>query len=218
MRQILLVNNEPTPSERGAIVRAEELGLAAPLYNIDALSTHLSAFGTVTVRHYTQLEQDVPAPDGIVLSGCFTGWDRERLRETFAAELALVRETDVPLLGVCAGAQLIGLAFGAPLLYPGGEHEEFGFLPQTVVERHPLLDGLGGTFRCFEHHRGQLGCLPDGFRLLATRGNCPVQMFAHRTRPLFGTQFHPELQNGLHCDGQRILENFFQSYIPEERV
>ena len=84
MRELLLINNEPTPEDRGRIVRAGELGLTDPLYNIDALSAKLSEFGTVTVRHYTQLRTLDSAPDAIFLSGCFTDWDRERLRETFA--------------------------------------------------------------------------------------------------------------------------------------
>ena len=111
MRELLLINNEPTPEDRGRIVRAGELGLTDPLYNIDALSAKLSEFGTVTVRHYTQLRTLDSAPDAIFLSGCFTDWDRERLRETFADELALIRETMAPLFGICAGLQLIGIAF-----------------------------------------------------------------------------------------------------------
>lgn len=213
MRELLLINNEPTPEDRGRIVRAGELGLTDPLYNIDALSAKLSAFGTVTVRHYTQLRTLDSAPDAIFLSGCFTTWDRERLRETFADELALIREASVPLFGICAGMQLIGLAFNAPLVYPGERYEEFGFLPQTVLARHPLLDGLGDTLSCFEHHRGQLSAVPEGFRLLATRESCRVQMLAHELRSIFGTQFHPELQSGDRDDGQRILENFFAHYV-----
>lgn len=96
MRELLLINNEPTPEDRGRIARAGELGLTDPLYNIDALSAKLSEFGTVTVRHYTQLRTLDSAPDAIFLSGCFTDWDRERLRETFADELALIRETMAP--------------------------------------------------------------------------------------------------------------------------
>lgn len=169
MRELLLINNEPTPEDRGRIARAGELGLTDPLYNIDALSAKLSAFGTVTVRHYTQLRTLDSAPDAIFLSGCFADWDRERLRETFADELALIRETMAPLFGICAGLQLIGIAFGAPLVYPGEGYEEFGFLPQTVLAQHPLLTGLSSTLHCFEHHRGQLSTVPEGFRLLASR-------------------------------------------------
>lgn len=213
MRELLLINNEPTPEDRGRIVRAGELGLTDPLYNIDALAAKLAAFGAVTVRHYTQLRTLDSAPDAIFLSGCFTDWDRERLRETFADELALIRETTAPLFGICAGLQLIGIAFGAPLVYPGEGYEEFGFLPQTVLAQHPLLTGLSGTLHCFEHHRGQLSAVPRGFRLLASRENCRVQMLAHESRPIFGTQFHPELQNDAHRDGQRILENFFAHYV-----
>ena len=213
MRELLLINNEPTPEDRGRIIRAGELGLTDPLYNIDALSAKLSEFGTVTVRHYTQLRTLDSAPDAIFLSGCFTDWDRERLRETFADELALIRETTAPLFGICAGLQLIGIAFGAPLVYPGEGYEEFGFLPQTVLAQHPLLTGLSGTLHCFEHHRGQLSTVPEGFRLLVSRESCRVQLLAHGSRPIFGTQFHPELQNDAHRDGQRILENFFAHYV-----
>ena len=104
MRELLLINNEPTPEDRGRIVRAGELGLTDPLYNIDALSAKLSEFGTVTVRHYTQLRTLDSAPDAIFLSGCFTDWDRERLRETFADELALIRATTAALFGICAAS------------------------------------------------------------------------------------------------------------------
>ena len=204
MRELLLIHNEPTPEDRGRIVRAGEFGLTDPLYNIDALSAKLSEFGMVTVRHYTQLRTLDSAPDAIFLSGCFTDWDRERLRETFVDELALIRETTVPLFGI---------ALGAPLVYPGEGYEEFGFLPQTVLAQHPLLAGLGDTLHCFEHHRGQLGAVPEGFRLLASRESCRVQLLAHESRPIFGTQFHPELQNATHRDGQRILENFFAHYV-----
>ena len=40
-------------------------------------------------------------------------------------------------------------------------------------------------------------------------------LLIHRenTVPIFGTQFHPELQNDAHRDGQRILENFFAHYV-----
>lgn len=210
MRSILLINNEPTSADRGEIVRAAELGLRAPLTNIDALSAKLSEFGEVTVVHHTRLASLAFSADAVFLSGRFMEWDRARVAEHFAAELAFIRQADTPIFGICGGMQLIGLAFGALLVYPGEGHEEFGFLPQTVVERHPLLDGLGGTLCCFEHHRGQLAAVPEGFRLLASREACRVQMLAHGSRPIFGTQFHPELQDETHRDGQRILENFFR--------
>ena len=55
--------------------------------------------------------------------------------------------------------------------------------------------------------------MPEGFRLLVSRESCRVQLLTHGSRPIFGTQFHPELQNAAHRDGQRILENFFAYYV-----
>ena len=37
-------------------------------------------------------------------------------------------------------------------------------------------------------------------------------MIAHTERPIVGMQFHPELQNAVCRDGERLLQNFFQQY------
>ena len=100
---------------------------------------------------------------------------------------------------------------GAGRMFILGVQHMFAMFGATVLV--PLLTGLSGTLHCFEHHRGQLSAVPRGFRLLASRENCRVQMLAHESRPIFGTQFHPELQNDAHRDGQRILENFFAHYV-----
>ena len=100
---------------------------------------------------------------------------------------------------------------GTPRMLILGLQHMFAMFGATVLV--PLLTGLSGTLHCFEHHRGQLSAVPRGFRLLASRENCRVQMLAHESRPIFGTQFHPELQNDAHRDGQRILENFFAHYV-----
>jgi GMP synthase (glutamine-hydrolysing) len=50
--------------------------------------------------------------------------------------------------------------------------------------------------------------LPLGFRRTASNETCSIQAIEHSDRPVFGVQFHPELFDGEHPDGQKILDNF----------
>ncbi len=122
--------------------------------------------------------------------------------------LELVRRAGaVPLLGVCLGHQAIGQAFGgtvvrAPVPMHGKvsaiRHDGSGVfaglpdpLPATryhslVVERHGLPATLAVTAEC------------DGL----------VMGLAHRERPVYGVQFHPESIASI--GGHDLLRNFLR--------
>ena len=51
--------------------------------------------------------------------------------------------------------------------------------------------------------------LPEEFDLLASNDACCVQAIKHKSRLLYGTQFHPEHFDVGHPDGEKILRNFF---------
>jgi GMP synthase (glutamine-hydrolysing) len=50
--------------------------------------------------------------------------------------------------------------------------------------------------------------LPDGFRATASNENCQIQAMQQKGRRLFGIQFHPELFDAEHPQGQQVVENF----------
>jgi GMP synthase (glutamine-hydrolysing) len=52
--------------------------------------------------------------------------------------------------------------------------------------------------------------LPAELELLASSKECKVQMIKHRDRPLYGTQFHPEIYDDEHPHGKTLLQNFFR--------
>jgi len=91
-----------------------------------------------------------------------------------------------------------------------GQRAERGFLPVRLVVSHPLLAGLGDHGVFFQAHYWELKDLPSGFQNLASSDITPYQIIAHRERPLFGTQFHPEHADRDHPDGRRLIENFFE--------
>lgn len=177
--------------------------------------------------HYTQVDRALFERIGVravVVSGHSTLIDDYDPR-TLAPLTELIRESETPLLGLCGGHQLIGLAFGsapAPMgwLAPGeadpepalapGMRKEWGPSGVRVIGDDPLFAGLGDTVVVEQRHFWELKGLPAGFERLAASDTCAIQAIRHRRRPLYGVQFHPERYTERHPDGRTILANFFR--------
>ena len=78
------------------------------------------------------------------------------------------------------------------------------------MKRDPLFKGLRSGFMACEYHRCQVEKLPKDFVLLASTGGTGVQAYRHKTRPIYGTQFHPENWTDYYPAGKRVIENFFR--------
>jgi GMP synthase (glutamine-hydrolysing) len=148
---------------------------------------------------------------------------------------AVLEEAAWPTLGLCGGFQFMAQFFGAEVgpmehLAAGAAEPETpippelvasrapepdirrerGFLPVTVVEAHPLFDGLGQSPVFFHLHSWEVKSLPEDFVRLAGTDICQIQVMAHQDVPLFGVQFHPELYTDSHPDGRKLLKNLFK--------
>jgi GMP synthase-like glutamine amidotransferase len=176
--------------------------------------------------HFTQVDRALFERIGVravVVSGHSTLIDDYEPR-SLAPLLELIRESRTPLLGLCGGHQLIGLAFGAapaPMgrLGPGeadpepdvapGMRKEWGPCGVRVTGDDPLFAGLGESVVVEQRHFWELKAVPAGFVRLAGSAACPIQAIRHERRPLYGVQFHPERYSDGHPDGRTILANFF---------
>lgn len=105
------------------------------------------------------------------------------------AEIQLIQETTVPLLGICYGFELIAFSFNGVLSeLPEPAH---GMRTVHVDEIDPLTSGLPATFEAYEYHRWVVKTPPPDFIALA-HSDTGVEILRHTTRPLLGFQFHPE--------------------------
>lgn len=159
----------------------------------------------------------------VIVSGCHTDFEHYS-EDSLAGLRAVYREAAVPLLGLCAGMQLLAQTYGADIgplgpLTPGetdpyhgaylpGVKQERGFMSVQVNPAHRLFADLPAQPTFFQAHYWEVKAPPASFRTLAESELCPVQAIAHRDRPLFGVQFHPEEYDDTHPDGKKILENF----------
>ena len=154
-------------------------------------------------------------PSHIILSGQSHPWELYA-PESLTGVYEVIRNTPRPILGVCGGHQQIALAFGAPVglmgrLAPGegyeGAKRERGFLT-VETEGNGLFDGLPHQVTVWHSHCDEVKELPPGFRRTAFNETCAIQAMRHESKPLFGVQFHPELFDAMHPDGQTVVENF----------
>lgn len=116
-----------------------------------------------------------------------------------------IDELDIPIYGICVGCQYMAVHFGgkAHAAKRGGE---FGKTECVVDAEDRLFKGLPKKFIVWQSHNDEIHDLPKVFKSLAHSENCTHQAIAHKKRPLYGTQFHPEVEHTEH--GYDIFQNF----------
>ena len=107
--------------------------------------------------------------------------------------LAEALRWDMPLLGICLGAQLLARALGSEVRV--GEGPELGFSPVEVLDpEDPLLGALAPSTTVL-HWYGDVFDLPDDAQHLARSDRTEVQAF--RKGNAWGVLFHPEADFAL---------------------
>ncbi len=127
----------------------------------------------------------------------------ERPRDAGVSLDALTRG-ELPVLGVCLGHQALAYGFGGTVEHaPEPMH---GRLSPVRHEGTGLFAGLPSPFQAVRYHSLAVGTVPDELRVSAWTADGVVMGLRHRTRPLWGVQFHPESISTEH--GRRLLANF----------
>jgi len=165
---------------------------------------------TQIVDNKTPVEElEAAGLDGLLLSG---GAPRVGVDGRLGACGDYLDGLEVPILGICAGHQFMARHFGgeaAPATTP-----EFGAVDMEILEEGDILREVPKRSTVWESHHDEVTVVPDTFRVLARSATCPVQVMRHADRPLFGMQFHPEVE---HTEaGVTMFRNFVR--ICEERA
>lgn len=115
-----------------------------------------------------------------------------------------VFDLGVPVLGICYGMQVACRALGGDV--SAAKAREYGRVRLEIREPRRLLAHLPSETTVWMSHGDLVSRVSDDFEALAQTEQCPVAAVAHRQRPIFGVQFHPEV---THTPlGGQILRNF----------
>jgi GMP synthase (glutamine-hydrolysing) len=194
--KIVVVNNYKEPNQTDRAVLNIEKCTGQLVEKIDCKEPDL----------YSKVVES--GPDLLVLTGSSALLSKPRTRELFQPEMDLARKAKFPILGICYGHQIIGSAFGAPTRDLGQTLR--GYEKVSIVLNHPLFDGLPSDIVVAESHRQELAKVPDEFQHLAQSTTSKVEAIAHRSKPIYGVQFHPERSNEEHPHGRMILQNLLK--------
>ena len=112
----------------------------------------------------------------------------------------------VPLLGVCYGAQLMAFQLGGGVKRSNSREYGRSFLLPT--HKSKLLNHIPTNSQIWMSHGDTIAEIPKEFIITAKTDDIPVAAFEHRTLPVYGIQFHPEVTHSV--DGSKLLENFIK--------
>ncbi|MFJ5301428.1 aminodeoxychorismate synthase component I [Streptomyces sp. NPDC088350] len=123
----------------------------------------------------------------------------------FGIASALLAESPLPVLGVCLGHQ--GIALGEGARVTAAPQPRHGHLSRVRHDGHGLFRGLPQDFTAVRYHSLAVPePLPDTLEATAWAEDGVLMALRHRSRPLWGVQFHPE--SVLTEYGHRMLVNF----------
>lgn len=145
-------------------------------------------------------------PDGLFVSN--GPGDPAAVEQATAAILGL-SEASVPVFGICLGHQLIARAFGGttyklPFGHHGGNHPVKRLNGSTVE--------ITAQNHGFAVRAGKDDAIDGAPDLRLTHVNLydgTVEGLAHRSRPVFSVQYHPEAAPGPH-DSQYLFDDFIE--------
>jgi len=156
------------------------------------------------VRHDLTAERiQALAPKGIILSG-----GPSSVYETGAPRCDPgIFKLGIPVLGICYGMQLACDALGGQV--GRAQAREYGRASCEVIEADKLFAGVPAQTEVWMSHGDQVSEVSADFRPLAKTATCPLAAVRHKTLPVYGLQFHPEVTHTP--AGGLILKNFLSA-------
>ncbi|HMX36954.1 MAG TPA: glutamine-hydrolyzing GMP synthase [Ferruginibacter sp.] len=144
-----------------------------------------------------------PELKGIILGGSPFSVNEENAPVVDVKEMT----RQVPVLGICYGAQLTAKLYGGRV--EKSDKREYGRAIFSKLKEDVLLQHVSESSQVWMSHSDTIKVLPEGCEVLGTTESIPVAAFRHNnngTHPLYGLQFHPEVYHS--AEGKIILKNF----------
>jgi len=135
--------------------------------------------------------------DSVILSG--RRKNEKKINEINSKIITYSIENNIKLLGICYGAEILALTLGGTIrktssLQKGNE------IIKILKENAISNDSLD----VFESHGFEISKLPSVLISLADSKHCKYEIIQYEKKPIFGTQFHPEMSQ----DGHNLIEKF----------
>jgi GMP synthase (glutamine-hydrolysing) len=162
----------------------------------------IGVFSVIVNHHNIEAKIKEVKPSGIIFSG-----SHHSVYEVDAPSVPQsIFELSIPILGICYGQQLIAHLQGGEV--KAGTTKEFGRAILDISSYDCIFAGLQNAplKQVWMSHGDYVAKLPQGFDVIATTSHAPFAAFKHKSKSIYGVQFHPEVYHSL--IGKEIIENF----------
>ncbi|MEO0088261.1 MAG: gamma-glutamyl-gamma-aminobutyrate hydrolase family protein [candidate division WOR-3 bacterium] len=146
--------------------------------------------------------------DAIILSGSPKMISQNEFNQSI---LEILREIEIPILGICYGHQLLAKAFGGEI----GKYLEFIERNEEIflLNKEDIFYNLEDKIVAKKSHQEYViksSLTKTELEITAVSKNCEVEAIRHRKRKIFGVQFHIERSGEV---GYRIIKNFYEKIV-----
>lgn len=154
------------------------------------------------VPYHALEKQDPEEIWGIILSGSpFSVNDPD----AFKIDVEKLLSFDVPILGICYGAQFLMHALGGKV--SKSATREYGRTHLSFLNSDDnLVKGMSEGSQAWMSHSDTITELAPGFEPIAKTRDIPVAIYRSTDKPIWGVQFHPEVQHTE--EGNTLFKNF----------
>jgi GMP synthase (glutamine-hydrolysing) len=169
------------------------------------------------IHPFNKIPQITSEIKGVILSGSPCS-----VREQGAPQVDITAFENVPVLGVCYGAQLIAQQNGGQVL--PSQIREYGRARLSKVDHHnPLMKEISLDTQVWMSHSDTIASVPDDFEVIAGTSSVRIAAYKVREKDVYGIQFHPEVTHTV--EGKNLLRNFVvhicgcaQDWTPDQFV
>ncbi len=135
--------------------------------------------------------------DSFILSG--RRKNEKKINEINSKIITYCVKNNHKLLGICYGAEILALTLGGTIRKTIDLQK--GIESIQIIADNSLCNN---SLDVFESHSYEISKLPSSLISLAKSNNCKYEIIQYKKKPIFGTQFHPEMSQ----DGNNLIEKF----------
>lgn len=171
---------------------------------------------TITIPYYEVsleiLNSLKRKPVAIILSGNNADYPNLPMFE-HNGEFEIIRESNIPILGICAGHQFLAMAYGYTRARGMGWSDISAMKAKTrmtkidVIKKDPIFSGMKEKFVAPEIHSWAVVEPSDEFEIIAKSDY--VQAQRSKKRLIYGEQFHAEIDVAYN-EGKNFIKNFIE--------
>ncbi|MFW7380358.1 MAG: type 1 glutamine amidotransferase [Oligoflexus sp.] len=185
-RHVAVIDPGSRVAELDAFNRLMELSHSRFSYHLPAM------FGMESLHDLSN------KPDAIIIFGSGASvYDDLPWQSPFNQWLETMLCADVPTLGLCYGHQLLAHLCGGKVGFVHHDQRKLSGARTVTITSDGFWGQTGRPYRWIVSHRECVVQLPSDFINIASSDEVKCEAFAHRQRPIWGVQAHPEAGPGF---------------------